>query len=659
MEDRINRKLLEWKEKYERALSSFAEERENFRLFKEQFDGDKKMPKGKDATSVYNFTRELIEAQIDSNIPQPAVQPRKTSQRNRELADIIVVAIRNELDRLPSEQLNDLDERMSRIMGGSVYLTEWDNTQKTHRTVGELLSRLVSPLEFIPQETVCDVDKMDYFFLAFEETKERIKAKYGKDVENESIDGTVSDRDFGKAEDLVTQIVGFYRSAGNIGCISWAGDTLLVDESNYFARKDKVCANCGKTQAHGEKECICGFAQWEKRDRAFETLKQDLVRRDGTIIPAWSPVRENGELIFEPYEEPVTDPYTGAQMVRRILQDGMVVGEEPVTQSKLRPKMEKTKIPYYTPKDFPIAVRRNMSVFQKFFGESDCHVIREQQIQANKAMTKIDRKICKTSEFFTKPRDLNFKLSNDNDDLGVLNVEAPAQMAMIKAVSLQFDMVAEYTVLERAYYEAKSLLAVSDSFQGKADPTAQSGKAKEIQVAQAAGIQRSKRVMKNAAYATLFRNMFWFLLAFADEPRTYTTMDANGQQVEKVFSRYDFLEQDEWGNWYYNDEFVFSVDEAGAMQTDKRFLLEDVRVDFNMGAFGNPTDPETILMYWKEKEVLSYPNAKRMVKYWQDKLEQQKLLQSKQMPENPMPPQTARKGEMPDALPNLQYRNDD
>lgn len=667
MADLINKKLAEWKEKYQTALAVFADERENFRLWQGQFDGDKTIKGGKDATSVYNFTRELVESQIDSSVPQPSVQPRKTSERNRELADIVMTAIRNELDRLPSEAMNDLDERITRIMGGNVYLTEWDNAKKTHSTVGELSNRLVSPMEFIPQETVYDTDKMDYFFLAFEETKDRIKAKYGKDVEDETIDGTVSDRSSAEADDLVTQIVCFYRSKGDVGCISWAGDSSLMDESNYFARKDKVCTRCGKTQAHGEKECICGSTEWEKRDRDYETLTQDIIRSDGTIIPAMSPIRENGDLVMEDYEEPIIDPFTGQEMYERILQEGVVVGEKPVTRTLQRPAMEPTKIPYYIPKDFPIAVRRNMSTYQSFFGASDCGVIREQQIQANKSMTKIDQKIKKTSEFFTKPADLNFKFSNDNDESGVLNIESPQQVSMIQAISLKFDMMSEYSVIENAYYQAKSLLGVTDTFQGKADPTATSGKAKEIQVAQAAGIQKSKRIMKNSAYADLFRNMFWFLLAFADEPRNYTTMDANGQQIEKVFNRYDFLEQDGFGNWYYNDEFVFSVDEAGAMQTDKQFLLEDVRIDFNMGAFGNPTEPETVLMYWKEKEVLGYPNAKRMVKHWQDKVEQMQQMQAQQLAamggmgnqppifnaQNQPPNGELMNGGMPLALPNM------
>jgi hypothetical protein len=628
MADRISDRLAQWKERYQSALSFYSDKREQFTKWQDQFNGSKKMPSGTDATSVYNFTRELIEAQIDSATPQPSVQPRRATARNRELADIITAALRTEMDRMDSEAMNDLDERVSRIMGGNVYLTEWDNSQKTHDTVGELANRLVSPLEFIPQETVYDMNRMDYFFLAFEETKTRIQSKYGKDVESESIDTTVSQRDYAASDELVTQIVCFYNEGGEIGCISWAGDTLLFDEKNYFARKDSVCAKCGKTQAPKEKECICGSTEWEKRDREFEQLRSDIVRSDGLIIPAMSPVRENGEIVMEDYEEPLIDPATGMERYNWIIQDGVVVGEEPITQTKQRPAMEPTRIPYYTPKGFPVAVRRNTSVYQEFFGASDCAVIADQQIQANKAMTKIDRKIAKTSEFFTKPKNLNLRYSNDGDANGVLNVDTPDQMQMIRAVALQFDMVAEYSAIEQAYYQAKSLLGITDTFQGKADPTATSGKAKEIQVARSAGIQLSKQVMKNAAYADLFRNMFWFLLAFADEPRTYSATDENGKQVEKVFSRYDFLEQDEWGNWYYNDEFVFSVDEAGAMQKDKQFLLEDVRVDFNMGAFGDPKDPQTMLTYWQEKEMLGYPNAKRMVKHWKDKIEQQKQAQT-------------------------------
>lgn len=634
--------LQEYKEKYRVALAAFGNQRTLFKKWQEQFEGSKTIDGGKPATSVYNFTRELIEAQIDSNIPQPSVQPKRPSEKNRELADIITSMIRNELDRLPSEQLNDLDERITRIMSGNVYLTEWDNTKKSHNTVGAIVNRLVTPMEFIPQEAVYDIEKMDYLFFTFDDTKSRIKMRYGKNVESEGTDSSTSET-VSINDDMITQIICFYRNSKNgIGCISWVGDITLINDDNYFARKDKVCAYCGKTQPKGESKCICGSDKWEKRSKDFEILTQDVVLSNGEFIPSVSPViNENGEFEMEEYQTPLFDAETGSEIYERTFDDlGMVNGESPVMQTGQRVKVEPTKIPYYYPSDFPVAVRKNVSAYQRFFGDSDCAAIKEQQLQANKAMTKIDRKIANTAEFLTKPSTLNFSMSNGN--MQVLNIENPAQLAMIKAISLEFNAMGEYNTIERAYYQAKSLLGVSDTFQGKADPTATSGRAKEIQVAQAAGIQKSKRVMKNAAYSKLFENMFHFMLAYADEPRAYTAMDENGQQVEKIFNRYDFLEQDEYGNWYYNDEFLFSVDEAGAMQTDKQFLLEDVRTDFGMGAFGNPQEPETMLMYWKEKEVLSYPNAKRMVKYWQEKVIQiEQQLQAQQQMEQQMLPSVA------------------
>lgn len=626
-----------YKEKYQMSRAAFEGHRSRFKLWQAQFEGDKEIGTGAEkATSIYNFTRELIEAQIDSNIPQPAVQPKRPTERNRELANIVTSMLHNELDRLPSEALNDLDERITRIMSGDAYLTEWDNSCKTHDTVGAVKNRLVTPLEFIPQESVYKIEDMDYFFLAVDETKERIKTRYGKDVSAEGVDGQASDST-SAPDELVTQVICFYRTKkGGIGCISWVGDTVLTNDDNYFARKDRVCKECGKAQANSEKLCVCGGSQWEKRAKDYETLAQDLMRSDGTTIPAVSPVvGDDGEYAMEDYQAPATDPTSGMEAYEYILDDmGMVVGEQPVMETQQRVAMEPTKIPYYYPKGFPLAVRKNVSAHQQFFGGSDCEAVRDQQLQANKAMTKIDRKIATASEFFTKPKDLNFKF--DNSSGTVLNIDNPSQMPLIKAISLQFDTMTEYNTIEHAYQQAKSVLGVSDTFQGKADPTATSGIAKEIQVAQAAGIQKSKRVMKNSAYAKLFENMFHFMLAYADEPRTYTAMDSSGQQVEKIFNRYDFLEQDAYGNWYYNDEFLFSVDEAGAMQSDKQFLLEDVRTDFGMGAFGNPQEPETMLMYWKEKEVLGYPNAKRMVKHWQEKMEQQAVVLAGMTPENRM-----------------------
>ncbi|MEG1778023.1 MAG: hypothetical protein RR209_03510, partial [Angelakisella sp.] len=66
-----------YKEKYSAALMAYSDRRNDFELWNDQFNGSLKLKKGKDAESNYNFTRELIEAQIDSNLPPPLVTPKK------------------------------------------------------------------------------------------------------------------------------------------------------------------------------------------------------------------------------------------------------------------------------------------------------------------------------------------------------------------------------------------------------------------------------------------------------------------------------------------------------------------------------------------------------------------------------------------------------
>ena len=61
------------------------------------------------AVHVRNICAEIIEAQTDSNIPQPKVTARRKQDEMK--AKLIEDMLRNELDRMPFEQLNDIMER--------------------------------------------------------------------------------------------------------------------------------------------------------------------------------------------------------------------------------------------------------------------------------------------------------------------------------------------------------------------------------------------------------------------------------------------------------------------------------------------------------------------------------------------------------------------
>ena len=78
---------------------------------------------------------------------------------------------------------------------------------------------------------------MDYLFLMFEDTKERLSERYGVDVSNEGVDPQVGEQTL--SNDTCTQVVCYYRNKnGGLGCFSWAGNTVLIDDEDYEARKD-------------------------------------------------------------------------------------------------------------------------------------------------------------------------------------------------------------------------------------------------------------------------------------------------------------------------------------------------------------------------------------------------------------------------------------
>lgn len=161
------------------------------------------------AAHVRNICAELIEAQADSSIPQPKVTARR--RRDEGKAKLIEDMLRNELDRMPFEQLNDIMGRTVPIQGGAAFLVEWDNTQRTHFTVGELAVSALHPKQIIPQDGVyTGVEDMDYILLKIPQTKEYIQRRYGVDLHDErEQEPEIKSAGGAAAEDLVTQYIAY------------------------------------------------------------------------------------------------------------------------------------------------------------------------------------------------------------------------------------------------------------------------------------------------------------------------------------------------------------------------------------------------------------------------------------------------------------------
>ena len=203
-------------------------------------------------------------------------------------------------------------------------------------------------------------------------------------------------------------------------------------------------------------------------------------------------------------------------------------------------------------------------------------------------------------------------------------------MGMIQTINLQADVTQDLQYIEYNYQASRYALGVTDSFQGRKDTTATSGKAKEFAASQTAGRLESKKVMKNACYADLFELMFKFMLAFADEPRSIVAKDKDGKVEYLEFNKYDFLEVDEAGEIYWNDEFLFSVDSAAALANNREAMWQETRMNLDTGAMGNPQEISTLIRFWTIMESLHYPKATQIKQQLQEQQEQEAQMQQLQ-----------------------------
>jgi len=320
----LNPKLDEWNKKLKNAVMYYQDRidsvNDNYLVYEGTKDivNSKGQKSNKSKSSVRKVAFELIESQIDTTIPQPKVT---SITGNIDRAQTIEYYLKNEIDRLPIEEINDEQGRATPIAGGSFFLVEWDNSIKTRNTIGKLIITNVHPTEVIPQPGVFKLDKMDYWFLRLLQSKREIKERYGIDVSEESNDNPESDKT--NNEELVTHNYVYYRNSdGNISLFSWVNDTIIQDIDNYFARKIKVCTKCG--QAKGDTDtCVnCGNDKFK-----LETLTMEKL-----TIP-----------------EVQLDPVLGKEVI----------------------KDKAIEIPYYVPKKYPLIVRKNASALDDFLGSSD------------------------------------------------------------------------------------------------------------------------------------------------------------------------------------------------------------------------------------------------------------------------------------------------
>ncbi len=596
------------KELYDTALHRHSVFRANAARAHSQYQ-DGLTGHDKDSTFglVYNATRELIDAQLSIDIPAPMVRPQIDTKANRERARSITAMLRSEMDRLPMQILNDIFERESHIVGGSVAIVEYGAKKGSRR--GEITIKHIPATDFIPQPDIDNVDNMDYYFIIEDVTKSSIIEQYGEQFRERLAGECVAEEGSASKDndDIVTLIRMFYRLNGSWAHIAWVGDIELVSLDNYFARKDNVCIKCGAIMGD---VCSCGGR------------KSELRTREGTVLQG---------VMNTPYHTiecslPMLDD-CGEPIMREVANIDTVTGE---IMKGFEVAVKPRVLPYYTINYAPVCVRQNGTVAGQLFGKSDCEAIRSLQEGMNIASTKILEKMVNSGYIMTKPENMSFELNNVMGN--VLSVEAPDQLAMMRTIAFEFNSQQDYNVLDKSYQYAKAVLAVTDSYQGKQDATAISGRAKETQIAQSAGIKRVLQSLKNHFYSNIYRAIFEAMLAFDDSERIYSDKD-NPSGDGYCFKRIDFLEQDKKGNLFYEDRFIFTVDETGVNPNNRSEVLQYISQDFTSGLYGDPNTTQARLNVWRERQYLDFPGSARQVEFWEQQLENEQNRQEEVLDE--------------------------
>ncbi|MBP5210206.1 MAG: hypothetical protein J6125_05015, partial [Clostridia bacterium] len=549
----------------------------------EQYKGSTKIDgSSEEASAVRNISYEIVESQVDSTIPPPKVDAGRYSEHRSRNALAVEHLCGRLRDRLPFEKLNDIDERYTYILGGSVWLVEWDHLAATPDGHGEIRISCLSPRDFFPQPGIYEVRDMEYCFLRFVTTGDELTRRWHVPPEQVRLAETDGESDLLPGGDTVTVYLCYYRDdEGEVGRFLWSGELTLEDMPRYFFRKREVCAVCRRPAG----SCDCPGGRTILADEVCETPARDYVRSDGTVIPCLTATRE-------------VDFSAGEA-------GGL---------------FKKTEIPYYVPRDFPIVIRKNTSCDKQLLGQSDCEFLRPIQQQINKVESRILQKLMRAAVTPIVPEDAQITLSNRIFGQ-VIKLRPGESAADYGTVDTTPDISRDIAQAERLYQHAKRLIGISDAFVGL-DNIEISGYSRQLQLSQSAGRLESKRRMKYAAYADIDRLIFGYYLAYADEPRCVDYKDAAGRICSCRFDRRDFLEWDAAaGRYVYDDDYLFSVDLNATVTGERSAQWERNLANLTSGTLGDPADPATLLRYWQLQERVHYPFARENVEHFKSLIE--------------------------------------
>lgn len=528
--------------------------------------GDRRVDKNINATTapskMSNNIYNIIYEFIESQVSSQIPMPQVKSKREGfdTQACMIAESITNDLKESKIDEINDQNERITPLQGFSLIEVCWNPDFKHHLYRGEIELYGRHPKQLVPQPKVYNLQKMDYFFILSDVSHEYVLRRYKKNLVGE--------------------------------------EEQYPENTRLF--EDGVLAVDGVTQRSGgdeNEEPLTEIVCWYKDD-------------DGDICKyTWI-----NDIELENLPKYFTRRINGQHVTTEVLQ------EDVIQNGQLIAKAGET-VPYFIPTRYPVSIRVNVPRNFAFGGQSDLDIIRDQQDSIKRVVHKMEEKLVKGGSIITALDDHTTFVIDDTINQIIRGTQA--QLTAIKVENLVANIDQDIAYVQEQYRMAQSMLGITNSFQGKEDPTAESGRAKQIQVQQASGRMQSKQFNKFVHYKEIFEIIFEFKLALYDEVRPYLAQDVNGQDTYGQFDKYQFLQRDKAGKLYYNTDFIFGSDGSLGLPKDPMFLYQQALALFQAQAMD-----ATAL--WTILEALEFPQAAKIKKQVMDSMNAQAQMQQMQ-----------------------------
>lgn len=561
-------------QKYTTALSAESELSSKLERRRSLYYGDGKIynkntHKSVQAECHQNITFELIESQISNAIPAPSVTPCLVEDSQRALA--ITNYLQEEMVRLDGISINDRAERGTLKNGYHFYVLEWDASAKNNSGYGALNLREYPAGSVFVQPGISNFNDAEYVYIRSVTTINKLSRLYK--IPKEELIPT------DPAGDTIIIITCYYlNDDGDLGrAIFLEGSNKVISQDDYYElRRVTCCKKCGTPILNLDKPCpMCQGTDFEPKILKDEIATDDIWIGDMELN---AQLRAAAKIKGEP-----DDPHAGLEKI-------VTIGD---------------KIPWYHIRELPVVMRVSVSDENSIYGISDIDRIEQNQDTINRITTKDEENILKAGSFVTYPKGIN--IPNDDSTLKMVPISDPRLKDAFSVQTIQANMQQDDIYASRMNQWARANLGITESYQGKRDTTATSGKAKEMAAAQSAGRLESKQRMKVQAYGEIYRKAFKFLLAYADETQNYIQHSPDGDLLQLTFNRYMFLKKnDDGAGVYWDDNFIISADNASLI-SNKPEMWQTITQQFMSGALGNVADPAVMKLYWEIMKQLQFP----------------------------------------------------